>query len=196
MTKNIIIRPILRNISLHRYTKCFFSYFAIKDLFEYDCRKFLVTIFFFVFFLCSLSGPYRSGRSKISRHYFVFCLFYFFISLILFISRGIVVKSDKKNLTGWVWFPEWTVKYFSSLFCFCICFLLSIYLLYSIFARDSCKKWQENTDKLGVISQRNTVLQRFLVNKSTTLDWKLPLLSGGLFKTRYFSSTIRNKHLI
>ncbi len=57
-----------------------FSYYLGKqDLFGLDSWKFLVTILFLFFFL-----------------------FFFFV---LFpISRGIVVKSDKKLLTSWVWF--------------------------------------------------------------------------------------------
>ncbi len=41
-----------------------------------------------------------------------------------------------------------TAEYFSSLFCF---FFFSLYLLY--YAQDSCKKWQENKDRLGLISE-------------------------------------------
>ncbi len=114
------------------------------------------------------------GSSKISRHCFFFSFFFFFLgenwifsdwtaenfsSLFCFcfffffifysISRRIVVKSDKKDLTGWVRFPECTVKNFSSLFCFCF------FLLYIIpyLARDSCKKWQEKLSRLGLISR-------------------------------------------
>ncbi len=79
MWAEILLRPILRNISLHRNTKCFLSYFAKEDL----------------------------------------------------------------------------------------------------FARDSCKKWQENINKLGPISQSKQLLLRFIVNKNTILDWKT--------KTTFFS---------
>ncbi len=70
-------------------------------------RHYFFLCFFFVFqYIYSLSGPFRSGQSKISRHYFVFFLFLFFLLLYTLISRGIVQKSDKKYWTSLVWFPR------------------------------------------------------------------------------------------
>ncbi len=90
---------------------------------------------------------------KIARHYFVFVFVFVFV---FFITLGNWTVSD------------WTAECFSSLFCFC---LFPLYII-PYLARDSCKKWQENIDKLGFISQSKQVSQRFLVNKYTILDWK------------------------
>ncbi len=103
--------------SLFCFCFCFLIILGKLDLSRVDSQKFLVTKMFFFFFFSWESA--KSGRSKISRHYFVFCFCFCFLIIL-------------GNLT----FPEWTVKNFSSLFCFCF-FILCI-ILY--LARDSCKK--------------------------------------------------------
>ncbi len=69
---------------------------------SFQSGHYFAFVFVFVFLLSWETGPFRIGQLKISRHYFVFVFFFFFV---LFpISRGIVVKSDKKLLTSLVWF--------------------------------------------------------------------------------------------
>ncbi len=102
----------------------------------------------------------------------------------------------------WNWVSsDWTAKYFSSLFCFISfyffksdeswssrirqMFFLSLYLLY--YAQDSCKKWQENKDKLSLISQMES--QKFLVTVLFLFffwrNWVSPNKTA-----KYFSSLI------
>ncbi len=127
---------------------------------------YLVTFFFFFLVWLGLLG----WDSWIFLVTFLFFLLFLFI---YYTTRRIVVKSDKKKKASLVWFLEWKVKNFSSLFCFCffwrnwvspdktakyiilyyivLLFYFSLYLLY--YARDSCKKWQEKKDKLGLTSE-------------------------------------------
>ncbi len=86
------------------------------------------------------SGSVYIRRLKISRHYFVFFCF-------LFLSLALLVGSVRMR----------RLKVSRHFFVFSLFY--SLYLLY--YAQDSCKKWQENEGKLGLIS-RMTV-KTFLV---------------------------------
>ncbi len=112
------------------------------DFLHRRVEKFLVTIFFFLFVLLRL----WIFSDRDSWKFLVTILFFLFFVLPT-ISRGIVVKSDKKLLTSSIWSPrlnscqtfsslsffssfflssnfcklDWdteTAEYFSSLFCF------------------------------------------------------------------------------
>ncbi len=107
---------------------------AVVPLFSWDRSDFppdwtlsnlLVTCifssFFFFFFFIILGN--WVGQLKFSRHYF-FSFFFLIFFCLLTISRGMVVKSDKKLLTSSVWFPRLnSSKTFSSLFCFVFFYL-------------------------------------------------------------------------
>ncbi len=84
---------------------------------------------------------------KISHHFFFFCFFFFYT------------------------FSDWTVKNFSSLCCFCFCFSFLCFSYTLISLGIVVKKWQENINKLRLISQIEPLLQRFLVNKKKHDPW-------------------------
>ncbi len=118
-----------------------------------------------VFFLISRKKIFLNRAVENFSSLFCFFLFLFFFYIFF------------------IWtFSDWTAENFSSLFCFCFCFLFFYIIPY--LARDSCKKWQENIDKLGLISQSKQCCNDFLSTKTRYLIEKR--------KQLFFQSKIRN----
>ncbi len=166
-----------------------FSFLTWLGLFRKDGWIFLVTIFssfssflfgrywvclgrtaenfsslFFCFFLFFLSWRDWVCSDIREPKYFssLFCFSSFFSFLfIYYTTRRIVVKSDKKIMTGWVWFREWVKTFLVTiLFLFFFFFFFSLYPLH--YAQDSCKIVTWNYKQAGFVFQ-TAHLQTFLV---------------------------------
>ncbi len=84
-------------------------------------QRFLVTILFLLLFFFFFFAHYRGKLGRTVENFLFSILFLFcfcFVNPLLSISRGIVVKSDKKLLTSLVWFPRFSYQTFLSLFFF------------------------------------------------------------------------------
>ncbi len=157
---------VTRNLNTTYPTQLFQSQRYLMFL---SCWKFLVTFFFCfffsIFFLWTLSEWTVENFSSL----FCFCFFFFFFLLYSYLARDSCKKwqeiINKLGLISRINCWKFLVTILFLFFCFLLSFILYL-------ARDSCKKWQENIDKLVKISQIKPLLQRFLVNKNTILDWK------------------------
>ncbi len=71
---------------------CFFLSNDFREL-DWDSWKFLVTFLFFLFFFRVI---FANRTKTVENFSSLFCFFFFFVYYLPTISRGIVVKSDKK----------------------------------------------------------------------------------------------------
>ncbi len=140
---------------------------------EYNFPDWTVAIisrhnFFFVFLIFFFGSWVFSGRTVENfSSLFCFCIFFFFII-----------------------FVNWTetAENFSSLFCFVFFFFFFFPPYLSTTSRDSCKKWQEINNKLGLISQIKTAEKFFATETRNGYSdcAHIIIISGGLLSLFFF----------
>ncbi len=147
--REVYIRHILHNVSRNKNSKSFFLLSWNINFFWIKWSKISRHLLFVFFLFFSLSGPFQSGRSKVSRHYFVFVFLLLYI--IPYLARDSCKKwQEKLNRLRLISRVD-SQKFLVTILFFV--FVVFFFLLYSYLARDSCKKWQEIINKQGLISR-------------------------------------------